>query len=144
MTILKIVINKDQQSVFDYIADIKSHVGWMADAKSIELISGEANRVGSKYICDTKVGPLSTLDNFEILKYENPTMIEIFHFGKVSGSGFFHINKIDENNTEFVWEEHLQFPWYMGSIVGKKIAMVLLHNIWRKNLETLKNQIENL
>lgn len=142
MTKLKVAINKDLDTVWNYIADIKSHENWMQDAKNVDLISGEANTVGAKYVCDTVVGPLKVKDTFEVLSYEKPNYMEIYHYGAVNGSGYFRLNRLTKNTTEFIWEEELKFPWYMGSFAGKKIAMFLLHNIWRKNLQTLKRNIE--
>ncbi len=142
MTQLKIAINKDIETVWEYISNIESHQNWMQDAKNVELISGVPNAVGAKYVCDTMVGPLRTKDTFELLAYKKPDYMEIYHFGAVSGSGYFRLKKLTQNCTEFIWEEELKFPLYMGGIAGKKIAMFLLHNIWRKNLRNLKEAIE--
>ena len=94
-------------------------------------------------MCKTKVGFLKTNDIFEIIKYSEPNLIEIYHTGNVSGLGYFKLNELDEDQTEFIWEEDLVFPLYMGSIIGKKIAMLILHRIWNKNLLNLKSSIEN-
>jgi uncharacterized membrane protein len=143
MTILEITINKNIEVVWDYIKDISSHTQWMQDAKSIELLFGSANTIGANYLCITKVAGIKTDDIFKIIKYEKPNLIEISHTGVVNGSGFFRLVKIDETTTKFTWEENLRFPWYMGSIVGKKFGMLLLHKIWKKNLLRLKEQVEN-
>ena len=142
MTKLKVTIEKNIDIVWDHIANIESHVTWMQDARTIELTSGTANTVGALYKCDTKIGPLRTIDRFEIIKYDRPNFMEIFHIGTVDGTGYFKLEKIDENKTVFIWEEELKFPWYMGASIGKKIAMKLLHSIWRKNLQRLKAEIE--
>ena len=143
MTKLSITINKDIQSVWDSVKDINSHIDWMQDADTIELISGSQNEIGSKYLCKTKVGFLKTNDIFEIIKYSEPNLIKIYHTGNVSGLGYFKLNELDEDQTEFILEEDLVFPLYMGSIIGKKIAMLILHRIWNKNLLNLKSSIEN-
>ena len=119
MTKLSITINKDIQSVWDSVKDINSHIDWMQDADTIELISGSQNEIGSKYMCKTKVGFLKT------------NKLNVFN------------ECGDEDQTEFIWEEDLVFPLYMGSIIGKKIAMLILHRIWNKNLLNLKSSIEN-
>ena len=116
----------------------------MADARSIISTSEKQNDVDATYICDTKLGPLSTLDRMRVLRYEPPFILEIEHVGSVTGSGEFRLERIGNQQTKFVWEERLRFPWHMGARVGKFVGMLLLHRIWKRNLIALKAQIESM
>ena len=40
------------------------------------------------------------------------------------------------------WVEELKFPFYLGGPIGEIIGGLLLKQIWKKNLENLKNIIE--
>lgn len=142
MTYVSIIINAPIETVWENIADIKSHVQWMDDAESIIELGEKQNCVGAKYLCVTKVGPLKTNDVMEVTQYEQPTTIEIHHVGAVKGKGWFELKVISESTTEFIWREDLTFPIHMGAGLGKIVAMQLLHRIWKKNLENLKKSIE--
>ena len=143
MSSLEIEISAPIKFVWDYIADIESHVAWMDDAESVVSTSELKNAVDALYVCDTKVGPLKVKDKMRVTKYDPPTNMEIEHIGAVSGSGVFRLQVLSEDSTLFTWEENLVFPWYMGASIGKIIGMKLLHHIWRNNLRTLKTEIEN-
>jgi uncharacterized protein YndB with AHSA1/START domain len=142
MTDLFIDIDAPIDDVWSYIADIESHVDWMDDAESIVRLNDKDNESGAKYLCATRVGPLTTNDVMEVTAYEAPHLMRIQHIGSVSGSGEFRLEEIDERTTRFTWHEELVFPWYMGGPVGKIVGMKLLHHVWRGNLETLKKEVE--
>lgn len=142
MTSVCITIEAPVPTVWEYISDIASHVHWMIDAHAITLESGTANTAGAIYLCDTRLGPVKTNDIMEIIRYDSPILMEIKHKGAVSGTGTFHLSESSDSSTLFVWEENLVFPRYMGSALGKAIAMTFLHRIWKKNLQKLKNEIE--
>ena len=143
MSSLEIEISAPIKFVWDYIADIESHVAWMDDAESVVSTSELKNAVDAFYVCDTKVGPLKVKDKMRVTKYDPPTNMEIEHIGAVSGRGIFRLEELNEGSTKFIWEENLVFPWYMGANIGKIGGMKLLHRIWRNNLKTLKHEIEN-
>ncbi len=144
MSNLSIEINAPIQEVWKHISNIESHLSWMNDAISIALVDGEPNTVGAKYLCDTQVSFLKTKDTMRVIAYQEPDFMEMEHVGAVKGTGTFRLVSIDPQTTKFVWEENLSFPIYMGASIGKFFGMALLHRIWKKNLENLKFEIENL
>ena len=44
--------------------------------------------------------------------------------------------------TEFLWDEELVFPWWMGGPLGGRVGAVLLAQIWKRNLRDLKRMVE--
>jgi len=144
MTNLSIEIEAPIEKVWQHISNIESHVTWMDDANTIELIEGEPNNIGAKYLCVTQVSVLKTKDTMKVIAFEAPNFMEMEHIGAVTGTGTFRLVSINANTTKFVWEENLKFPLYMGAAIGKFFGMALLHRIWKKNLENLKSEIENL
>jgi hypothetical protein len=66
----------------------------------------------------------------------------IRHVGKVSGLGRFSLRRRPQG-TLFVWEEQLQFPWWMGGRLGAAVATPLFRVVWRRNVANLKRLIES-
>lgn len=40
--------------------------------------------------------------------------------------------------TQFCWQEVLAFPWWMGGVVGERIAKPVFERVWRANLARLR------
>ena len=114
----------------------------MQDAVAIRFTSAQQRGVGTTFDCDTKVGPLKLVDRMEITQWEPERAMGVRHVGLVTGSGAFTLRAAGANRTEFLWDETLVFPWWMGGALGGRIGAVLLAKVWRRNLRALKAQIE--
>jgi hypothetical protein len=64
------------------------------------------------------------------------------HRGVVRGSGVFTLRELGKARTVFSWEERLTFPWWLGGVVGERVAGPMLAHIWRGNLARLKHIVE--
>ncbi len=124
------------QQVWDDVADIASHVEWMADAESITFLTDQRSGAGTKMEVLTKVGPLKTTDVMEFIEWEPPHRMAIRHRGLVKGSGAFTLESAGDA-TRFVWAETLTFPWYLGGGMTAFFAAPVLKLIWRRNLKRL-------
>jgi carbon monoxide dehydrogenase subunit G len=124
------------QQVWDEIADVASHVEWMADAESITFLTEQRSGAGTKAEVFTKVGPLKTTDVMEFTEWEPPHRMVISHRGLVKGKGAFALES-DGEATRFVWAETLTFPWYLGGGLTAFFAAPVLKLIWRRNLKRL-------
>lgn len=140
--VASVLINAPVAEVWKEAADFASHVEWMADAESIEFVTDERTGVGTTMSVETRVGPLSTTDIIEVTEIEEPHRIAVIHRGAVSGHGEFRLEPVGELKTRFVWEETLEFPWYLGGPVGAAVAAPILGAIWRRNLRRLKLRVE--
>lgn len=130
------VIAARPQDVWPHLADLGSHVAWMADAEAIRFTTPQRRGVGTTFECDTKVGPLRLTDRMEVTEWEEGRLIGVRHRGLVRGSGRFTIERLDRGErTRFTWEEKLAFPW--------RLAAPVLGAIWRRNLARLKERIES-
>ncbi len=137
---VSIVIPASPEVVWDDIADISSHSEWMADAESIEFLSTGRSGAGTRIEVVTRVGPLTTRDIMEFTTWDPPHTMGIRHDGIVSGSGAFTLVADDSTgvpSTQFLWEERLRFPWYLGGRLTAYAAAPILGFIWRRNLERL-------
>lgn len=124
------------RQVWDDIADLASHVEWMADAESIDFVSEQRSGKGTRMEVLTRVGPMKTTDVMEFTEWDPPHRMAIRHEGLVTGVGAFTL-EADGEATRFVWEEELAFPWYLGGPVAATAAAPVLKAIWRRNLRAL-------
>jgi hypothetical protein len=137
-----VVIDRDVETVWDEVAVIERHVDWMADAAEIRFLTARREGVGTRFECDTRVGPLTTTDIMEITSWEAGHRIGVRHQGAVTGTGEFTLSAVGGGRTRFRWREQLQFPWYFGSSIGAFVATPVLRWIWRRNLRGLKSRVE--
>lgn len=156
--------------VWDNICDITTHTDWMRDALDVELIGHQTQGVGTRFACETKVGPMQVTDTMEITEWSPGQKMGVRHTGIVSGEGIFSIQATGQNvipqdattqdadtqdatsqdaasqdaaHTRFQWSETLRFPWRLGGPVGEFLAYPVLRSMWKGNLKRLKQKIES-
>ena len=129
--------------VWTVIEPIEHHVDWMVDATEIRFETGQRRGVGTRFVCDTKVGPLRLSDRMEITRWEPPHAMGVRHTGVVTGDGTFTLDPIDlGRRTRFTWTERLRFPWYLGGRIGALLGgRLVLTTIWRRNLHALERRV---
>jgi hypothetical protein len=127
----------------------------MADAVAIRFETEQTRGVGTRFLCDTKVGPIKLTDRMEITEW-TPAVdavdghggtdgaMGVKHTGIVTGTGVFTIEPLSGGQrTKFTWSENLQFPWYLGGRLGEIIGgRFVLGFIWRRNLKALRRLVE--
>ena len=52
------------------------------------------------------------------------------------------LREVGKERTEFMWEELLTFPLWMGGAVGARFGGPVMARLWRRNLSRLKRQVE--
>jgi len=129
-------------AVWTSLADISTHVEWMADAESIHFTSEQRTGVGTTFDCATKVGPLRLIDKMELTRWDDARSMGVRHVGLVTGTGEFTLIPSGPAATELVWTEELRFPWWLAGSIGAWAARPVLELIWRGNLRRLKERIE--
>jgi hypothetical protein len=127
--------------VWSHLADIGSHVGWMADAEAIRFTSPRRQGVGTTFDCDTRVGPIRLVDRMEITAWEPEHHMGVRHVGLVTGTGAFTLRASGPEATTMTWTEELRFPWWLGGPVGAWVARPVLTRIWRGNLRRLRERV---
>jgi uncharacterized protein YndB with AHSA1/START domain len=129
--------------VWAAIEPIERHVDWMADAAAIRFEGEQRRGIGTRFACDTRVGPLSLTDRMMVTDWEPGRVMGVRHDGLVAGTGRFTMTPA-EGGTEFAWDEELRFPWYLGGPVGAAIGgRLVLRPIWQRNLERLRHLVES-
>lgn len=137
-------IDAPPSRVWEVIEPVERHVDWMHDAVAIRFETDQTRGVGTRFLCDTKVGPITLVDRMEITEWEPGLAMGVRHAGVVTGTGRFTLTPIDlDRRTRFAWDEDLRFPWWMGGPVGAFVGGTLvLRAIWRRNLRALKQLVE--
>ncbi len=129
--------------VWDIVEPIERHIDWMADAVAIRFQTEQTRGTGTKFFCDTKVGPIKLVDVMTITAWEPGKVMGVTHTGVVTGTGEFTLEAIDASNTRFTWTEKLIFPWWLGGPLGALVGgQIVMKAIWRRNLRKLKKLVE--
>lgn len=141
-SLVSIDIAAPLERVWAEAVDFGSHAEWMKDAYSIRFEDEQRQGVGAVLLIETRVGPLRTVDRFEITALEPMRRITGRHMGIFTGEGSFELTRLGPGRTRFAWREHIRFPWYFGGSLGARVAKPVLARIWRSNLAALKTRIE--
>ncbi len=128
-------------AVWRHLADIGDHVSWMADAVAIRFTGDRRSGVGTTFECETRVGPLRTLDVMEVTEWREGRAMGVRHTGLVTGTGRFLLRRRRRGRTRLVWDERLRFPWWMGGVIGSALASPVLRAVWRGNLRRLAARV---
>jgi hypothetical protein len=135
-------IDRGPTEVWSDVRHIDSHVEWMADATEIRFLTDRTEGPGTRFECDTKVGPFSLTDVMEITAWDDERRMGVRHVGLVEGTGEFVLSPLGPDRTVFRWQEDLDFPWFMGGRIGAFVARPVLRAVWRRNLSRLKARVE--
>jgi uncharacterized protein YndB with AHSA1/START domain len=139
---VSVVIDAPPAAVWAAIDDIERHVEWMEDAVAIRFTSSRRQGVGTTFECDTRVGPLRLTDRMAITEWEPGEVMGVRHVGLVTGTGHMTLRRRRANRTTFAWDEHLDFPWWLGGSVGGVVGARILRRVWRRSLHNLKVLVE--
>jgi hypothetical protein len=131
------VLDAPPEVVWNDLCDIASHVEWMADAREIRFLSPQTTGVGTRFECDTKIGPFTVTDVMEITEWSPGKAMGVRHTGVVTGAGRFTLKKARGGRTQFQWKERLTFPRRLGGRVGAFVSKPVLRWVWRRNLRRL-------
>lgn len=139
---VSVEIERTPDEVWSDVRDVSSHADWMQDAVAIRFLSEQTEGVGTRFECDTRVGPLQVTDVMEITDWEDARRMGVDHRGLVTGRGMFTLEPLPGGRTRFRWEEELRFPWWLGGRVGGVVGKPVLRLIWTANLRRLKARLE--
>ncbi|MCU1399197.1 MAG: hypothetical protein JWN62_2306 [Acidimicrobiales bacterium] len=142
---VSVEIDASTERVWEIVEPVERHIDWMHDAVAIRFQTEQHRGVGTKFFCDTKVGPIKLVDVMEITEWEPMRTMGVRHTGLVTGTGNFTLTPIDmDRRTRFAWTEELTFPWWLGGRIGGIVGgNLVMKAIWRRNLKGLKALVES-
>jgi hypothetical protein len=108
----------------------------MADAEAIRFETDQTSGEGTRFECDTKVGPFRLTDHMTITEWTAGQAMGVRHTGLVTGEGRFTLRAVD-GGTEFAWREELRVPWWLGGALSTPV----LRRLWQGNLRRLKAKV---
>jgi len=129
--------------VWAALADLASHTVWMKDAESIDFVTAQRAGVGTRMKVKTLVGPFRTIDEMEVVRWDEGRAIGVVHTGLVEGQGTFTIAEASPGDTDVRWDEELSFPWWLGGPFTAMFARPVLAAIWRGNLRRLEESLSS-
>jgi hypothetical protein len=109
----------------------------MHDAEAIRFLTEQRRGVGTRFECDTRVGPIRLTDVMEVTEWRPRRAMGIRHVGVVTGAGRFRLRRLPGGRTRFTWTERLHFPWWLGGPIGANLVLAV---IWRRNLANLRHR----
>lgn len=141
---VSIELEASPDAVWEILEPVERHVDWMADAVAIRFLDDQTRGVGTRFDCETKVGPIRLTDRMEITRWDPGRAMGVRHTGIVTGTGEFELEGLDlGRRTRFSWTEELRFPWYLGGRLGELIGgRFVMSAIWRRNLRELRAIVE--
>ena len=139
---VRTTLDAPPEQVWADLADLASHVDWMHDAVAIRFLTDRSSGVGTRFECDTKVGPLRTTDVMEVTKWVPGKAMGVRHTGVITGEGTFTLRKARGGRTRFTWSERLAFPRRLGGPVTAVVAKPVLRWVWKRNLRALAERFE--
>ena len=131
------VLDAPPDVVWADVEDIATHHEWMADAVAIRFLGEQRRGVGTRFECDTKVGPFRLTDVMEVTEWAPGRAMGVTHVGLVTGTGRFTLRRLRGGRTRFQWKERLRFPWWLGGPVGALAAKPVLTWVWRRSMRNL-------
>ena len=114
---LSVEVKASQQKVFDKIVEWESQGQWMLGTK----VSGTKNNgqgLGGEINAWTGFWKIGFNDPMVITQWIEPKIVDVKHIGRVvKGTGSMVVEKVDENNSRFIWSESINLPFgFIGKI----------------------------
>ena len=135
---MRTILDAPPEQVWADLEDLTSHPQWMADAVRIRFLSAQTAGVGTRFECDTKVGPFRLTDVMEITEWTPGRAMGVTHTGLVTGTGRFTLKGLRGGRTRFQWKERLRYPIWMGGPVGAFLSKPVLTWVWRRSMRNLQ------
>lgn len=134
------MLDAPPEVVWADVQDIESHTEWMADAVRIRFLTAQRTGVGTRFECDTKVGPFRLTDVMEITEWSPGKAMGVTHVGLVTGTGRFTLRRARGGRTRFQWKERLRYPIWLGGPLGALVSKPLLTWVWRRSMRNLQQR----
>lgn len=109
-------IKATQEKVFEKVVDWESQGEWMLGTK-VSRTKNNGQGVGGEIVAWTGIWKFGFNDPMVFTKWIDNEIVDVKHLGNiVKGTGSMIVEKIDENQSRFIWSESINLP--LG-IIGK-------------------------
>lgn len=126
------------EQVWDVLADLDGHAAWMADVRSLRVVSERTRGVGAVVEVQSELfGAPVVRDVMVVTRWEPPTRLSVAHRGAFHGTGDFLLDAAD-NGTIFTWVEDFAPPLGpLGEAAFSLLVRPHLERVFRRSLENL-------
>ena len=116
---------------WDELTDIPGQVRWMADMKSVRILTPGPVAVGTRAEATIRVLGVTVIDPVVVTAWEPPRRFGIEHLGLVKGHGLIELDPGDDpGTTRVAWGEVLLPPVFphLGSLVLRALYGPILQD----------------
>ena len=131
------VLDAPPDVVWDDLADVAQPRRVDGGRAGDPVPVGADDGVGTRFECDTKIGPLTLTDVMEITEWKPGKAMGVRHTGLITGTGRFTLRRARHGRTHFQWKEQLTYPTCLGGRFGAFVSKPALRWVWRRNLRRL-------
>ena len=75
---VSIVIDAPIESVWATVEPVERHVDWMADAVAITFEGEQRRGVGTRFVCETRIGPIKLMDRMAITSWREAVVASLY------------------------------------------------------------------
>jgi len=137
-----VVIDAPIERVWAVLADIEGQPRWMADMKSVRLLTPPPVGVGTRGESTVRILGMSVTDPVTVTEFQPPTRFSVEHEGAFTGSGTFELEPGADGTTTVVrWVETLRAPVFPH--LGARAGFPVLSAVFQADLERLRRLVES-
>ena len=137
-----VVIDAPIERVWAVLADIEGQPRWMADMKSVRLLTPPPVGVGTRGDSTVRILGMTVSDPVTVTEFEPPTRFAVQHEGAFTGSGIFTLEPGADGTTTIVrWVETLRAPVLPN--LGARVGYPVLAAVFQADLERLRRLVES-
>ncbi|MGH3664517.1 MAG: SRPBCC family protein [Egibacteraceae bacterium] len=137
-------IEAPPERVWAVLADWEGQPTWMADARSVAVLSPHREGVGVVLRCRTGiVAGLAVTDDMTVTEWDPPRVMGVRHLGAViRGVGAFELSPTPHGTRLRWWEEFTAPLGTVGEAVAQTVVVPLVERVFRRSLAGLKRVCE--
>ena len=141
----RVRIEAPPQRVWQVLTDWEGQSRWMADARSVVVLSAHREGTGVVIRCATDLLGLVVDDDMEVTDWCAGERIAIRHLGRIiRGTGAFELSALPDGATRFVWWEEIGVPFgRLGDTVAGLLVVPWVSRVFRGSLTALKRVCED-
>jgi uncharacterized protein YndB with AHSA1/START domain len=132
------------EQLWAVLADWEAQPRWMADARSVTVLSPQRAGAGTVVRCMTDlIGGLVVTDDMVVTEWDPPRVLAIRHLGRIiRGVGAFELEPTAAG-TRFTWWEEIDSPfWALGDALTTVAVVPLVRRVFERSLAELKRVAE--
>jgi hypothetical protein len=136
-------MNAPIHTVWDVLGDLDGQADWMADVRSLQIVSEQRAGIGAVMRVRSELFGLPVIrDVMTVTAWDPPHQMDVVHHGMFHGTGRFVLRSAGAG-TMFVWVEDFRPPLgLLGEIAFALIVRPHLRRVFGRSLDALQRIVE--